>query len=125
MDCLWRGAFLMTGIMCAMLGSPSGSVASVTASAAPTYLSKTRTGSGIITSDPVTVTAAGGVGPYTYAWSRVAGDTYTVNAPSSATTTFTTTVSAGTAKSASYRCIVTDSLGNNAFVDVTVEFEAF
>lgn len=115
----------MTGIMLSLLGSSSGSVGPVTASASPAYVNNTRVGSGLITSDPVTVTAAGGVGPYTYAWSRVAGDTYTVNAPSSATTTFTTTVSAGTAKSASYRCIVTDSLGNNAFVDVTVEFEAF
>ena len=55
----------------------------------------------IITSD--SVTASGGTG--SYAWTRISGSTaVSADAPSSATTTFSATVSVNTVESATFRC---------------------
>lgn len=67
-----------------------------------------------------TVTPSGGTGPYTYAWTKVSGATVTVDAPTSATTSFTTTLSPGGFSYSVYRCTVTDSLSATATADVSV-----
>lgn len=52
-----------------------------------------REGSGPVETEAVTVAVSGASGPVTHAWSQVGGDdTFTINSPSSATTTFTATV---------------------------------
>lgn len=61
-----------------------------------------------ITTAPTTATPTGGVAPYTYAWSSASG--WTVNSPTSATTSFTATgVIAGSMEQADFTCTVTDA----------------
>jgi hypothetical protein len=84
-----------------------------------------RTGAGSVTTAAATATATGGTPGYSYAWTHVSGDTFTVNSESSASTTFTTTLSAGTFKEGVYRCTATDSVSASASSDITVYAEAF
>mgnify|MGYP003500327461 CR=1 FL=1 len=85
------------------------------ASASP--ISATGSGlSGVVQTNIVTVTPAGGTGPYTYAWTYVSGDAVTVLSPSSAATKF----SSATGAEAVYKCTVTDSLAATAVVNVGI-----
>lgn len=69
----------------------------------------------------VTVSATGGTGPYTYAWIHVSGDSAVqVGAPTSGLTGFVGNIGKNQSKSAVKRCVVTDSLGATAIVDVSV-----
>jgi hypothetical protein len=74
----------------------------------------------------VTISASGGTSSYTYSWAHISGDTFTVNSPASATTTFTRTTNKNQTFSGVYRCTVSDGI-TSASVDVTVtstyEFE--
>lgn len=72
--------------------------------------------SGVVQTNTVTVTPAGGTGPYTYAWTYVSGDAVTVLSPSSAATKF----SSATGAEAVYKCTVTDSLLATAVVNVGI-----
>lgn len=69
----------------------------------------------VTTTPATTVSTSGGVGPFTYSWSYVSGDTFTVNSPSSASTTFTRLANAPTVpdtfntRSGVYRCTITDT----------------
>jgi hypothetical protein len=69
----------------------------------------TRTGPGSVTSSTVTITATGGTGPYTYAWTKIAGDTITATLPTAATTAFSGTVALGETITATFQCEITDS----------------
>ena len=82
----------------------------------------TRFGTGAVTTDLVTVTPAGGVGPYTYGWTYVSGYAgLTTDNPTSASTTWTGTISVlGQDRSAVYRCTVTDSLAATTSITVGV-----
>lgn len=106
-----------------MLIAAMGAASPLSVSLSPTSLYTTRVGNGSVTSAAVTATASGGTG-YTYAWTLISGNSYTINSPAAAATTFTTTVSVGFFKSGVYRCTVTDSLGRTAYAEITVEFEA-
>jgi len=76
---------------------------------------------GADTPSSVTVTASGGTGPYTYAWTHVSGDSAVgVSSPFAATTGFSANVGKNQTKAATKRCTVTDSLGATASVDVHV-----
>ena len=80
-----------------------------------------RAGPGSVTTNSVTVTPSGGTGPYTYAWANVEGDTATVNSPTSATTTFTHTLTlVSPTKSGQYECTVTDAAAATFRVYVNV-----
>ena len=70
----------------------------------------------MVQTNTVTVTPAGGTGPYTYAWTYVSGDAVTVFSPSSAATKFLSATSA----EAVYKCTVTDSLLATAVVNVGI-----
>ena len=70
----------------------------------------TRLGPGSVTSATVTVTATGGTGPYIYAWSKISGDTITATLATSATTAFSGTVALGETITASFQCVITDSV---------------
>lgn len=74
-----------------------------------------------VISDAVTVTAAGGTAPYTYAWSRMSGSSsVAVTSPTAATTTFEAVIYRGLSRSAVFRCTVTDAAMDTATVDVSV-----
>lgn len=73
------------------------------------------------TTEPATATVSGGVAPYSYLWERVSGDPMTVNASTSATTTFTGDWGA----IGSARCTVTDAVGQTAFDTVLVRITEF
>lgn len=80
-----------------------------------------------VTTNSVTITASGGAGSGpTFAWSKISGDTFTVNSPTSATTSFTVNIPRirdGTvSRSAVYRCTVTRGT-ETATVDVNVGAE--
>jgi hypothetical protein len=66
-----------------------------------------------ITTAAATATVTGGTGPYAYAWSAVIGGgsgVWTINSPSSQTTTFTCTdTGLGDFASQDFICTVTDS----------------
>ena len=106
----------MTAAVFAMAG---GAVATPPLSAAPDRLSVSAyyecygtTGSCIaaanMTTDTVTMAATGGsgAGP-TYSWAKLAGDTFTITASTSAATAFSASVNRNSSKSATYRCTVT------------------
>ena len=91
----------------------------------PSALTNIFSGSGFVNSDPATGIASGGSGGYSYAWTFVSGDTYTINFPSAATTTFFTFLSEGQYKLGNYRCTVTDSSSATAYADISVTLESF
>lgn len=81
--------------------------------------SGTRTGAGTlaVTTSSVTASPHNASGSVTYAWQYVSGDTFTVNAPTSAATTFSKTATLGDPPDSQsfgggYRCKVTDADGN-------------
>jgi len=89
----------------------------LTFSASASPISATGSGlSGVVQTNIVTVTPAGGTGPYTYSWTYVSGDAVTVLSPSSAATKFLSATSA----EAVYKCTVTDSLLATAVVNVGI-----
>lgn len=80
-----------------------------------------------VVSQPVSVTPAGGTGPYAYAWSLVSSThpvtPPVVDAPTFASTRFSqANVPIGDDFEAVFRCTCTDSLGNSATADVNVVF---
>ena len=91
----------------------------------PSSLYNIFSGTGTVTSDPATGIASGGTGGYSYAWTFVSGNSYTINNPFTDTATFSTFLSAGQFKSGNYRCTVTDSSSATAFADIQVDLEAF
>jgi hypothetical protein len=97
------------------------------ASASPETVSGFTSGSGTCTTNNVTVTPSGGVSPYTYAWAVVSHDSGvapTADAPSAATTAFSqTSIGANEYYSATFRCTVTDDLGDTTTVDVLAFFQ--
>lgn len=80
-----------------------------------------RLGPGTVTTAPVTATPSGGLSPYTYAWTRVSG-VGIINSPTSATTTFSHTLSNGDDVEGIFRVTVTDGLSSTATANVLVQF---
>jgi hypothetical protein len=97
----------------------AASAGALTASASAAFVSGDRVGAGSVTTDAVTITAAGGTGPYTYAWTSVEG-LFPANSATAATTTFTRTLTNGQSISTIQRCTVTDAVAATFEVDVTV-----
>lgn len=92
----------------------------LTASASSSY-AFASTGGGLSgTTGTITITAAGGTSPYTYAWTKKSGDTVTVNSPSAAATTFTSTPGTNNEHIGTYTCTVTDDVSDTFEVDVGV-----
>lgn len=99
----------------------AASAGALTASASPSSLYEEAPGPGTITTDPTTITAAGGTGPYTYAWTQTSGVTFTISAPSAATTDFTSpSILPGQTRAARFKCVVTDAVPDTFDVLVAV-----
>lgn len=87
-------------------------------------VSGTRTGSGNVTSSAATIAPSGGTPPYTYLWTYTSGDAVTINTASSASSTFSKTLSAGSSSNTSLMGRVTDSLSQTATINVTAILSA-
>ena len=74
----------------------------------------------LITSSTATATPTGGTAPYTYAWTKVSGDTLTVTNPTNASTAFRASIGPGDSRGATYRCTVTDKNGLTAQDTVSI-----
>lgn len=102
----------------------TAAVSIYTAFVTPGSLLREDLSPGAQTSNQATANVEGGVGPFTFAWTRVSGDIFTINDPTSDTTTFTAIGSSGEDLSGTYRVTVTDTGNGNAEEtgDVSVRF---
>lgn len=93
-----------------MAGEIPGWVAMFSASAPdPTGA---RIGTGLLTSTAATVTAVGGSGTYTYAWTYVSGSVIpTISSDTSSAPTWSATQTAPTTLNAVWQCVVTTGQG--------------
>lgn len=79
--------------------------------------------SGTYSTSAVTALPQGGVGPYTYVWTRISGNgPGAADAPTSATTTWTATVASTNTFFAQWQVRVTDSASNVAIAQTPVSF---
>lgn len=104
--------------------SDFGSVSSLSVTAAD------ASGSGspglVITSVGPNTTPSGGTGPYTYAWSYLAGDaSINISSSTAQNPTWSKTLGSAEIADASWLVTVTDSLGATASTSITVSLEAF
>ena len=95
----------------------------LTATTSDAYPSGTRVGAGYCATATVTITPAGGVAPFTYAWVKLSGNG-SVNNPTGAATTFFDNIADGAITTGAFRCTVTDALGSTVTVDEAATFES-
>jgi hypothetical protein len=102
--------------------SVAASAGALTATASPSSLYKAQVGSGAVTTDPVTITPAGGTAPYTYAWAYKSGyASFTPSSATAATVDFTSaSLSIGQTRSGVWTCTVTDDAAATFAVDVAI-----
>jgi len=120
------GAVLAALALSAVAGLPAQAAPSSQSAGVHTPLSATVSANywsmnwhwpaGPVEDPPVTVTVAGGTGPFTYAWQRVSGDptayaTYSYNA----TTNFNNYIPVGDwePRTSVFRCLITDTSTSN------------
>lgn len=103
----------------------AGSSSSLTITADRSTVSGTTVGStlvGTAYSNTVTVSIAGGTGPYSGSWTYVSGDSAVIcNNPNSTTTDFSATMPSNQSRSAVWRYTAQDSLGVTGTFDVTID----
>lgn len=93
-------------------------VADLSLNAFPTSIYGSIFGAGIATSGITQATPTGGRGPYTYSWVKTSG-LGTPTSPNTAAIAIQHTLSAGQEAIGTFRCTVTDSLGNTATATIT------
>lgn len=91
-------------------------------STSPTSLTGNRVGPGSV-SALIQATAAGGVPPYTYAWSNVVG-TATFTSPNSASTNVSQTLVDGGSSTGTVRVTVTDAATSTVSKDITYSYSS-
>lgn len=106
-----------------VLFATASATAVLTAFATPSSIYGSHFGPGVAATPAVTISVTGGTTPYTYAWTKVSGDTMTVANPTGASTGFSATVGYGDSLNATYRCTITDAAGRTKTVDVGVTLE--
>lgn len=80
----------------------------------------TVTDTGDVTTNAVTFTTNGGTGPFTWSYAKISGETFTVIAPTAASTAFTINIATiGESKEAVYEVTATDSLAATAKANVS------
>ena len=89
------------------------------AAASPSSALGSRIGSGVVTTNAVAVTPTGGTPGYTYAWTLESGN-FTILSPTSASTTFRASVTAGETVEDIATCTVTDSLAATTSISIGV-----
>jgi hypothetical protein len=102
-------------------GGGSEITGSFDVSAAPSPVSRTRSGSvtSAVSTVGVTATPAGGIAPYSYSWAFASGNSdIGAVSPSAATTAFSALLDPGDSIAATFTCTVTDSEGATGSVDV-------
>ncbi len=109
-----------------MMLANKASVPAFSVSLSPSYLYTSGAGTPL-TSAVVTATPSGGTGPFTYAWTRLSGSaSVTATAPTSPSTAFGSgALGVSSARTADWRCTVTDSLAATTSADITTDFERF
>ena len=109
----------MSGAQMMMLGS---GVAPMNLSLTyPLLVLASRTGSGTLTSPVQLATVTGGLPPYSYSWTYVSGSSFTINSPSSSSTTWTNFMVGVQDLTGTYRCTITDQQGISIHTDFGVE----
>jgi hypothetical protein len=75
----------------------------------------------------VTATVSNGIVPYSYNWTQLSGGAFTINTPTSQSTSFTaSTLSAtGETRTGSFQCVVTDGLGRTASATISVTCQRY
>jgi hypothetical protein len=100
-----------------------GSAGSFTVEVSSSHVSRTLSTNGpdkVVTTSPISVTASGGGGSYSYSWARISGWIgIAATTPSAASTQFTGTLSADDTETAEFACTVTD-IASGATQSVTV-----
>lgn len=93
----------------------------LTASANPSSVGGTQSSDQpiTVTSEGTTASPTGGRAPFTYAWTQISGPSATITAPTMATTQFRATVNPFDTVSLSFRCTITDAVGQSASTEVT------
>lgn len=94
---------------------------SLSGSVSPSSVSGSRSGAGSATTGSATASGSGGTGSYSYSWS---GGGCTPNNPSSATTTFSYTLSNGQSISFTGTCTISDTGGNSVSRNVSINFNS-
>lgn len=78
----------------------------------PTFAFGARSGAGTVTTSGATAYPSGGTPGFTYAWTFVSGDAvFTANTATASNTTWHCTVGIGDYFTATWQCVVTDSVG--------------
>lgn len=108
-------------------GGGSGFSVTITPGSADGYVFNPEPASLIqhVITNSVTASAAGGTGPYTYAWTYVSGSSaHTPSAPAAATTGFSADQPKNSERNSVWRVTATDSLAATATADIPVRTEA-
>jgi hypothetical protein len=72
-----------------------------------------------------TATVTGGTSPFTFAWTRLSGDTPTISSASAQNPTFSAFVGDSAPNSSTWRVTVTDANSNTATADISVDLYWF
>lgn len=91
-------------------------------SISPTIAGGSIPAAGLVTTNSVSAVPTGGQAPFTYLWEFVSGDASSVTTPTTAATTFSSTVAYLENRSATFRCTATDAIGQTATAEITATF---
>lgn len=106
----------------AQLGANFSVIAQLTSSLAAKSVTIATTGAGT-GSVAMGVTVTGGLGPYTYTWTRLSGSRATISNAAIATPTFTATLANGETVTENWRVEVRDSAGHSTTASNTLTFK--